>query len=231
MNKNDQRLLALTCYHSLCVTNTFFRCKDIHQVSWRHPRSGHWHQLDLVITRRADVGNVLLTRSFHSADCDTDHALVVSKVRLTPKKLHHSKKKCRPRVNTCCTSNSERTHQFTRKLEEALGSEGTIDTIDTKWSHLRDALYDAAIHAYGKKERKNADWYEAHWEEMEPLVEEKRKALLAYKTKPSPSTLHALRSARNKAQQTARHCANTYWLNLCSSIQSAADTGNIRGMY
>jgi hypothetical protein len=232
INENGQRLLELLCHHGLCVTNTFFKCKEIHQVSWRHPRSRHWHQLDLVITRRADIGCVLLTRSYHSADCDTDHALVASKVRTTPKRLHHSKKKGRPRINACCASNPEKTQQFISRLEHAL-SEGVSadDTIDSKWPRLRDAVYNAAITAYGKKERKNADWYEAHWEEMEPVTEAKRKALLAYKANPSPSTLQSLRTARNKAQQTARHCANTYWLNLCSSIQRAAETGNARGMY
>ena len=92
-------------------------------------------------------------------------------------------------------------------------------------------MYTSAIDSYGKKEQKSADWYEAHWEEMEPVTEAKRKAYLAYKAKPSPSTLEALRATRKKAQQTAHHCANTYWLNLCTSIQTAAQTGNTRGMY
>ena len=92
-------------------------------------------------------------------------------------------------------------------------------------------MYTSAITAHGKKEHKNADWYEAHWEEMEPVTEEKRKALLAYKAEPGPSTLAALRAARKKSQQTARHCANTYWPNLCNNIQRAADFGDARGMY
>ena len=46
MNDNGQRLLELCCSHNLCITNTFFKCKDFHKVSWRHPRSKHWHQLD-----------------------------------------------------------------------------------------------------------------------------------------------------------------------------------------
>ncbi|KAL1250669.1 hypothetical protein QQF64_018465 [Cirrhinus molitorella] len=207
INENGQRLLELSCHHGLCVTNTFFKCKEIHQMSWRHPRSRHWHQLDLVITRRADIGNVLLTAVTR----------VQTATQTTP---------------SWQASNPERTQQFISRLEDAL-SEGVTanDTIDFKWPRLRDAVYNTAIIAYGKKERKNADWYEVHWEEMEPVTEAKRKALLAYKAKPSPSTLQALRTARSKAQQTARHCANTYWLNLCSSIQAAADTGNTRGMY
>ena len=34
-----------------------------------------------------------------------------------------------------------------------------------------------------------------------------------------------------KVQQTARRCANDYWLKLCHQIRSAADTGNIKEMY
>ena len=66
---------------------------------------------------------------------------------------------------------------------------------------------------------------------MQPVTEAKREALLAHKQNPCPSTRDALTAARNKAQQTARHCANDYWLSLCSKIQSATDTGNMRGMY
>lgn len=50
INENGQRLLELLCNHSLCITNTFYKCKEIYQMSWRHPRSCHWHQLDLIIT-------------------------------------------------------------------------------------------------------------------------------------------------------------------------------------
>ena len=81
----------LCCHHGLCITNSYFKCKELHKVSWRHPRSRHWHQLHLVITRRADFSSVLHTRSYHSADCDTDHSLVASKVRLKPRKIHHGK--------------------------------------------------------------------------------------------------------------------------------------------
>ncbi|GAA6107151.1 uncharacterized protein LOC118407100 [Tachysurus ichikawai] len=230
ITRHGQRLLEICCSHSLCLTNTFFKCKEIHQVSWRQPCSRHWHQLDLVITRCVELASVLLTHSYHSADCDTDHSLVASKVRIIPKKLHHSKKKSCPRINTCCTSNPEKTQQFICKLHEALTKETPDDTIDSKWSQLRNAVYNSAITAYGKKESKNTDWYEANWEEMEPVTEAKRKALLAYKAVSSPGTLQALRTARKNAQQTARHCANTYWLKLCNSIQIAAETGYARGI-
>ena len=55
--------------------------------------------------------------------------------------------------------------------------------------------------------------------------------LSAIKRDPSQRNLQALRAARSKAQQTARRCANDYWLQLSDNIQLASDSGNIRGMY
>ena len=71
MNENGQRLLEFCSYHGLCVTNSYFMTKPQHKVSWRHPRSKHWHQLDLILTRRNALKNVTITRSYQSADCNT----------------------------------------------------------------------------------------------------------------------------------------------------------------
>ena len=56
-------------------------------------------------------------------------------------------------------------------------------------------------------------------------------ALIEYKQSPSERNLQILRAARSKVQQTARRCANEYWAQLSQDIQTAAITGNIRGMY
>lgn len=57
MNENRQCLLELCSNRYLCITNPYFQSKPHHKVSWRHPRSGYWHQLDLIITRRSGLRN------------------------------------------------------------------------------------------------------------------------------------------------------------------------------
>lgn len=84
---------------------------------------------------------------------------------------------------------------------------------------------------FGRKEHRNEDWFEAHWDVIQPVTETKRNALLAYKQNPCPSTHDVLRAAQSKSQQTVRHCTNDYWLNLCSRIQIATNTENARCMY
>ena len=66
---------------------------------------------------------------------------------------------------------------------------------------------------------------------MTPVIDAKHTALAQYKRSPSERNLQILRAARSKAQQPSRHCANEYWSELSETIQIAAITGNIRGMY
>ncbi|XP_076042204.1 uncharacterized protein LOC143026092 [Oratosquilla oratoria] len=203
INDNGQRLLEFCSYNSLCVTNSFFQTKPQHRVSWCHPCSKHWHQLDMILIRRSNIKLVQITRTYHSADCDTDHSHVCCKIRLQPKKLHKSKQKGKPRINTTAE----------------------------KWNHLRDTIQKTALATFGKKASKNNDWFDAKFSEMSPVIDAKRAALAEHKRSPSEKTLQAHRAVRSKMQQTARRCANEYWQQLSDSIQFAAVSGNIRGMY
>ena len=230
LNDNGQRLLELCSYNNLCITNTFFATKLHHRVSWRHPRSKHWHQLDFVITRRAMLNHVLLTRSYHSADCDTDHSLVGCKVRLRPRPIHRSKQKGRPRVDTSGVLMQEPRERFSKAIDKAL-DDCPKDCAQARWDFIRDAVYKAAIDTFGKRAKKNEDWFEAGIEEMEPAITAKRAALLEYKRQPCKKTLATYREARNNAKRISRKCANDYWLRLCGDIQAAADSGNTRAMY
>ena len=99
---------------------------------------------------------------------------------------------------------------------------------EDRWNSFRSIIYSAAILTYGKKEQKNADWFEANITDMEPVINAKRTALINYKRDPSQQNLQAVRAARSKAQQTARRCANDYWLQLSQNIQQASDTESIK---
>ena len=74
------------------------------------PVDYRWHIMMMAITR-ADSTNVCNTRAYDSADYDTDHSLVASCVKVTPKRPHHIKK-CQPRINTNQTLDPEKNASF-----------------------------------------------------------------------------------------------------------------------
>ena len=231
MNENGQRLLEFCSYHGLCVTNSYFMTKPQHKVSWRHPRSKHWHQLDLILTRRKALKNVTITRSYQSADCDTDHSLVCCKIKLQPKKLHHARQPGKPKIDTTKMAQQDLIEQFSTVFEEKVSVMKHAENATERWAELRNIMHDSAIATFGRKTAKSDDWFDAKASEMTPVIEAKRKALADDKAKPSAKTKQALRAARSQVQQTARRCANEYWIHLSEGIQVASLTGNIRGMY
>ena len=145
-----------------------------------------------------------------------------SKVRLQPKKYHHSKHSDLPRINITTTVIPEVCTQFAESVKTALEGQPAAVTMEERWHLLRDTIHSAALSIFSK-ERQNPDWYDESLPVMEPAINAKRDALMNYKREPSNNNLAALRSAKNEAQRTARHCANQYWLNLCHSIQEATD--------
>lgn len=82
-NENGHHFLELYTFHKLYFTNT-------HCVTGLHHRSKHWHQLDLIMTRREHLKGACISRVYHSAGCNTDHSLVLTKVKLQQKNGHRS---------------------------------------------------------------------------------------------------------------------------------------------
>ena len=142
INENEKRLLGLCCNGNLCVTNTYLQVKQKHRVLWMHPRSHQWHQREL-------LNSIHITQTCHSADCDTDHSLVLSKITLSPKKLHHAKPKGLPKINTGYTNDVERSKYFTSSFKSNFHN--NLSTDATKWNNHRNATYKAVVEVGGSE--------------------------------------------------------------------------------
>lgn len=107
-----------------------------------------------------------------------------------------------------------------------------MDSATEKWATLRDTIHRTALATFGRKTLKTHDWFVAKSAEITPVIEAKRTALdSGVQPLTSEKNLQILRAARSKAQQIARNCAREYCSELSETIQTAAITGNIRGMY
>jgi endonuclease/exonuclease/phosphatase family metal-dependent hydrolase len=63
------------------VKSTMFPHRKVHKVTWT-TTDGRTHNLiDHILIDRRQHSSILDVRSFRAADCDTDHYLVVTKIR------------------------------------------------------------------------------------------------------------------------------------------------------
>ena len=132
----------------------------------------------------------------------------MSKITVT-EKASLCKAKEFSKINTGHTNDAKRIKHFTSSFESNFHNNLSTDAT-TKWNNLRNATYKAAMEAYGRRIRKNADWNEANLNVMEPLNAAKISALIQYRKDPIRKNLVSLQEARRKSQQLARHCANEY---------------------
>jgi hypothetical protein len=58
-----------------------FPQRNIHKHTWTSPDGKIHNQIDQIFTDRRRHSSIQDVRSFRGADCDTDHYLVVAKVR------------------------------------------------------------------------------------------------------------------------------------------------------
>jgi hypothetical protein len=80
-NDNGVRLVNFATSKNLRVKSTMFPHRNIHKYTSTSPDGKTHNQIDCILVDRRRHSNILHVRSYRAADCETDHYLVVAKVR------------------------------------------------------------------------------------------------------------------------------------------------------
>jgi hypothetical protein len=80
-NDNGIRVINFTTSKNLIVWNTTLSHRDIHKHTWTSLDDVTRSQINHVLIEKRRHSNILDVRFFRGADCDTDHYLVVAKLR------------------------------------------------------------------------------------------------------------------------------------------------------
>lgn len=160
------------------------------------------------------------TRSYHSADCD---------MHRQPVNVLQDQDATAQRNKEFLTSTSAKCY---RPISHRRWHEKKLGVIQPRRSgkHCGTPLIALPLATFGKRNTKTQDWFKAKFSVVTQVIEAKRTVLTEHKRSPSQKKSQLLSAARNKAQQTARNCANEYWKEISNTIQAAAISRDIRGI-
>jgi hypothetical protein len=80
-NDNDRRLVGFANPRAMTVGATLFPQKYIHNAMWKSPNGTHRNQIDHVLMDGRHRSNLLDVRVFRGPNVDSDHYLVIGKMR------------------------------------------------------------------------------------------------------------------------------------------------------
>jgi endonuclease/exonuclease/phosphatase family metal-dependent hydrolase len=80
-NDNGVKVVNFATSKNLIVKSTTFPHCNIHKHTWTSPDGVTYNEIDHVLIDKRRHTNILDVRSFKGANCDTDHYLVVTKLR------------------------------------------------------------------------------------------------------------------------------------------------------
>jgi len=80
-NDNCVRIVNFATSKNLVIKSKMFPHRNIHKYTWTSPNAKTHNQIDHILIDRRWHSSVLDARNFRGVDCDTDHYLVVAKVR------------------------------------------------------------------------------------------------------------------------------------------------------
>jgi len=165
-------------------------------------------------------------RSMHSANFNTDHALVRCKLALRARKFHLSHSRPSPSIDYSATKDPVKIKRYQNLFCTHLNSSSPVPKDhEDAWAECRTVVTDSAVTAFGRPSRKQPDWFRDSTYLLLPALEAKRKAKAMVRAHDIRNARLRLTTAKRDVQRLTRTALHRYWTNLSQRIQCCARVG------
>ena len=174
-SNNGKRLMSFASMHGLCITNTLFPHKQIHQATWYplDPRAKP-NIKDYVLVKQRLRLSVLDTRVYRGADLNSDHRLVNVSLHLKLKRKKPSPGPGRT-FEVKLLKEVDRRVDYMESIKKCFKDRRGGGCVEERWKELRKAIVDAAEEHLPRRRRKLKKWIS---DSTLGLIERKRLAFV-----------------------------------------------------
>ncbi|XP_058456336.1 uncharacterized protein LOC131433761 [Malaya genurostris] len=145
----------------MAIKSTFFQHRLLHRYTWRSPMQTET-QIDHVLIDGRHFSDIIDVRTYRGANIDSDHYLVMVKLRPKLSVVNNVRYRCPPRYNLDRLRDTEVATAYARHLEAALLAEEEFNDapLEDCWTRTKAAISNAAesVLGYVPRSRRN-EWY------------------------------------------------------------------------
>ncbi|PNF29495.1 hypothetical protein B7P43_G04553 [Cryptotermes secundus] len=227
-NDNGVRVVNFDTSKNLNVKGTMFPHLNIRKFTWTSPDEKIHNQIDHILIDMGRHSSIPDVRLFRAADCDTDHYLVVAKVR---ERLAVSKQ----------TTHRVHMERFNfKKLNEVEGKESrsrftaleNFDTevdVNTAWEAIRDNIKISDKESLGYYElKKHKPWFD---EGCSKLLDQRKQAKLQWLQDPTEIHRDNLNNIKRETSRHFRYKKREYVKDKIDALAMNSKNKNIRDLY
>ncbi|KRF97428.1 uncharacterized protein Dwil_GK26988, partial [Drosophila willistoni] len=174
-NENGLRLIDFAASKNMAIRSTYFQHSLPYRYTWRSPQQTE-SQIDHVLIDGRHFSDIIDVRTYRGANIDSDHYLVMVKLRPKLSVVNNVRYRRPPRYDLERLKQPDVAAAYAQQLEAALPEEGELDEapLEDCWRTVKAAINDAAESnvGYVGRSRRN-DWFD---EECQEVLKEKNAA-------------------------------------------------------
>jgi hypothetical protein len=227
-------MVELCGLHQLKIGGTLFKHKNCHKITWVSPDKKVQNQIDHICISEAWCNNLLDTRNKRGADIETDHYLVVAKIRA---ELQVMKKKYKPRVTKIFDIQKLNKEKFKERFIDMLREkEASIDYdnkgIQDVWQHCKDAFLETSKQVLGYKSSKKREWMSQDtWNKIKERRELKKRGLSAKTRENYDQIQKEYSKVAADIKKKIKRDKRAHMESIAQEAQKAAERGDTRTLF
>ena len=219
-NENGQSIVECCRRHNLMVANTWFETKKSTRHTWTSPDGATKNQIDFILVDKRFRNGVKNSKVRTSADCGSDHNIVIAQLYVRLQKVICNKKVKNNCWNTEILKSEDSQMQFKEISEESMKQITVTDDVNTLWTDIKASIVTAAEEVCGKRK------LEARQKWMTTEILEKMEERRLYKNDVTQEGQKRYKELKHEVQKLCRQAYSNYCEDKCYEIEHLEATHN-----
>ena len=187
-NNNGARIIDFCVLNNYIITNTFYQHKEIHKFTRVEVSRNEKSIIDYILVERENRRNVIDVKVRRSAEINSDHYLLVAKVKnelITRQTEKHQTRKENETINVYKLKDKEKAEEYVKEIESKIDINRVnleSESLEKVWKTFKEILINTARTICGtrktSKNKKETPWWNDKIKEQIKLKKESWKRYL-----------------------------------------------------